>query len=207
MQRRESHSHHHARGVHGDNYADLLMIDLLFGTFIDPAGFAPQQGYYERASARIAEMVLGHEVTTQPHSDALHGPREIATWRAERHGELFADHCWHLPMTASSTWRVRAKRTNFCCPVSCQSIRFTRAVCATRRTEPTVHAVHDRSSRFRHGAYRDTRLTHAGPSATSLPTRGGFGTAPAELLQLVAARLLEQRIFWNVCQERIEQLR
>lgn len=63
VQRPESHAHHHARGVHHDNYADLPIIDLLFGTFRNPREFAAQQGYYDGASARVLEMLLLRDVT------------------------------------------------------------------------------------------------------------------------------------------------
>jgi sterol desaturase/sphingolipid hydroxylase (fatty acid hydroxylase superfamily) len=66
VQRPESHAHHHARGVHRDNYADLPLLDMLFGTFVNPADFAPEQGYYDGASARVPEMLLGRDVTRAP---------------------------------------------------------------------------------------------------------------------------------------------
>ena len=36
VQRPESHSLHHERGVHRDNYSDLPVFDMLFGTFRNP---------------------------------------------------------------------------------------------------------------------------------------------------------------------------
>lgn len=63
VQRPESHSHHHGRGVHGKNYADLPVFDLLFGTFNNPAGFAEQTGYYPGAAERVNDMLLGRDVT------------------------------------------------------------------------------------------------------------------------------------------------
>ncbi|RYZ04010.1 MAG: fatty acid hydroxylase family protein [Myxococcales bacterium] len=46
LQRPESHSQHHGRGLHRNNYADLPIFDLMFGTFDNPEGFAEQTGYY-----------------------------------------------------------------------------------------------------------------------------------------------------------------
>lgn len=66
VQRPESHSLHHARGVHRFNYANLPLIDLLFGTFRNPAGFAPETGFWHGASARVADMLLGRDVSTPP---------------------------------------------------------------------------------------------------------------------------------------------
>jgi sterol desaturase/sphingolipid hydroxylase (fatty acid hydroxylase superfamily) len=63
IQRPESHSHHHARGIHSGNYADLPVFDLIFGTFVNPPDFAPNTGYYDGASARVADMLRFRDVT------------------------------------------------------------------------------------------------------------------------------------------------
>lgn len=70
VQRPESHSHHHARRVHRDNYADLPLIDMIFGTFVNPPDFAPEQGFYHGASQRVPEMLLCRDVSS-PASAAL----------------------------------------------------------------------------------------------------------------------------------------
>ena len=36
VQRPESHSAHHERGVHARNYGDLPLFDIIFGTFHNP---------------------------------------------------------------------------------------------------------------------------------------------------------------------------
>jgi sterol desaturase/sphingolipid hydroxylase (fatty acid hydroxylase superfamily) len=64
VQRPESHSRHHARGAHAGNYADLPLIDMLFGTFCNPATFAPEQGFYDGASARVLDMLRFRDVST-----------------------------------------------------------------------------------------------------------------------------------------------
>lgn len=66
VQRPESHSHHHARGVHRNNYADLPLLDLLFGTFHNPEEFAPETGYYDGASSRVGDMLLLRDVSAEP---------------------------------------------------------------------------------------------------------------------------------------------
>jgi sterol desaturase/sphingolipid hydroxylase (fatty acid hydroxylase superfamily) len=71
IQRPESHSHHHARGVHRDNYADLPLFDLLFGSFENPQDFAPEAGFYPGASARLGEMLRCQDVSVQAGSPAL----------------------------------------------------------------------------------------------------------------------------------------
>lgn len=63
VQRPESHSLHHAKGVHAYNYADLPIIDMLFGTFKNPKSFEKETGYYFGASNRILEMLWFKDVT------------------------------------------------------------------------------------------------------------------------------------------------
>jgi sterol desaturase/sphingolipid hydroxylase (fatty acid hydroxylase superfamily) len=67
VQRPESHSHHHGRGVHAHNYADLPLIDILFGTFRNPPDFAPANGFYDGASLRIGAMLLFRDVSQPKH--------------------------------------------------------------------------------------------------------------------------------------------
>lgn len=64
VQRPESHSYHHERGVHGRNYADLPVFDLVFGTLHNPRTFAPATGFYDGASRRVAEMLAFRDVST-----------------------------------------------------------------------------------------------------------------------------------------------
>jgi sterol desaturase/sphingolipid hydroxylase (fatty acid hydroxylase superfamily) len=68
VQRPESHSRHHERGVHARNYSDLPLFDLLFGTFDNPQDFAAETGFYDGASARVVDMLRGRDVTTAPSS-------------------------------------------------------------------------------------------------------------------------------------------
>ena len=63
IQRPESHSVHHARGVHRYNYSDLPIWDMIFGTFRNPDSFQEEQGFYKGASARIAEMLVFRDVS------------------------------------------------------------------------------------------------------------------------------------------------
>jgi sterol desaturase/sphingolipid hydroxylase (fatty acid hydroxylase superfamily) len=70
VQRPESHSHHHGRGIHRDNYADLPVFDLIFGTFRNPAKHL-ENGFHHGASGRIVEMLLWRDVSSpqQPASE------------------------------------------------------------------------------------------------------------------------------------------
>lgn len=63
VQRPESHTMHHAQGIHRYNYSDLPLFDILFGTFRNPKTFDHKTGFYEGASARIVDMLKGDDVT------------------------------------------------------------------------------------------------------------------------------------------------
>jgi sterol desaturase/sphingolipid hydroxylase (fatty acid hydroxylase superfamily) len=71
VQRPESHSVHHARGVHRNNYADLPVFDLIFGTFENPGNFAAEAGFYDGASARVTELLLFRDVTRPRSADGV----------------------------------------------------------------------------------------------------------------------------------------
>lgn len=67
IQRPEMHNIHHAKRVHRFNYADLPIIDILFGTFKNPRKVGDLHcGFYPGASGRIVEMLLGRDVATPP---------------------------------------------------------------------------------------------------------------------------------------------
>ena len=63
--RPESHTLHHHRGVHAYNYSDIPVIDMLFGTFRNPTSEQADRpvGYYDGASDRVLEMLVGMDVT------------------------------------------------------------------------------------------------------------------------------------------------
>jgi sterol desaturase/sphingolipid hydroxylase (fatty acid hydroxylase superfamily) len=63
VQRPEMHAVHHERGVHHYNYADLVLIDMLFGTFKNPATWEGAGGFYDGASQRIGDMLLFRDVS------------------------------------------------------------------------------------------------------------------------------------------------
>lgn len=64
VQRPESHNIHHATGIHGYNYSDLPLWDMLFGTFRNPRTLANVEcGFYTGASSRLVDMLLGKDVT------------------------------------------------------------------------------------------------------------------------------------------------
>lgn len=63
VQRPESHSRHHERGIHAGNYSDLPIFDLIFGTFRNPETFAASTGFHDGASARLADMLCFRDVS------------------------------------------------------------------------------------------------------------------------------------------------
>lgn len=73
IQRPESHSLHHARGVHRHNYADLPVWDMVFGTFKNPERFEEEEGFYPGASDRVVELLLFQDVSN-PVAPTQKGP-------------------------------------------------------------------------------------------------------------------------------------
>jgi len=70
IQRPESHCLHHEFGVHGRNYGDLPLWDLVFGTFANPRSFEGRTGFRPQASRRVGAMLLGIDVNRDAPGDA-----------------------------------------------------------------------------------------------------------------------------------------
>lgn len=67
LQRPESHSIHHAQGIHAFNYGGIPLCDLLFGTFRNPRRFSElPYGFYHGASDRVREMLIGRDISGGP---------------------------------------------------------------------------------------------------------------------------------------------
>ncbi len=64
ISRPEMHAVHHERGAHSGNYCDLPIIDMAFGTYKNPETFEGVGGFYDGASARVADMLLGRDVSS-----------------------------------------------------------------------------------------------------------------------------------------------
>ncbi len=62
VQRPESHTIHHAKGIHAYNYSDLPIFDIIFGTFKNPKNYEHETGFYDGASKRILDMLLFRKV-------------------------------------------------------------------------------------------------------------------------------------------------
>ncbi|MGB5811901.1 MAG: sterol desaturase family protein [Polyangiales bacterium] len=70
--RPEMHAVHHRRGAHTGNYCDLPFIDIAFGTFDNPATFDDEVGFYDGASLRVKDMLLGRDVAVpKTHGDPV----------------------------------------------------------------------------------------------------------------------------------------
>ena len=65
VQRPESHSVHHERGVHAYNYSDLPIFDIVFGTFRNPREYARKNGFYSGASSRVVDMLMFKDVSEE----------------------------------------------------------------------------------------------------------------------------------------------
>lgn len=65
IQRPEAHGVHHERGVHGFNYANLSLWDLVFGTFRNPREWDAVAGFYPGASRRTWEMLIGRDISRE----------------------------------------------------------------------------------------------------------------------------------------------
>lgn len=61
VQRPEMHCEHHREGVHGCNYGDLPVWDLLFGTFHNPARFEGRCGF-GADEHRVRDLLLARKV-------------------------------------------------------------------------------------------------------------------------------------------------
>lgn len=65
FQRPESHSMHHAKGIHAYNYSDLPLFDILLGTFRNPSEFSKETGFYLGATNKICDMILFKDINSE----------------------------------------------------------------------------------------------------------------------------------------------
>lgn len=66
LQRPESHTIHHAKGIHKHNYSDLPIFDILFGTFYNPKDYEHETGFYNGATDKILDMLLFKDISQDP---------------------------------------------------------------------------------------------------------------------------------------------
>ena len=65
FQRPESHCIHHQEGYHRNNYSDLPLWDMLFGTFENPRTQPDRCGFSEQRELKLLDLLRGRDV----HSD------------------------------------------------------------------------------------------------------------------------------------------
>jgi len=63
--RPEMHAFHHEREVHGGNYGDLPLWDVIFGTWHNPETFEGAVGFDRAASVRVKDMLRFRDVGTK----------------------------------------------------------------------------------------------------------------------------------------------
>jgi sterol desaturase/sphingolipid hydroxylase (fatty acid hydroxylase superfamily) len=67
IQRPESHVLHHQRGYHRNNYADLPVIDMLFGTFENPGNVdGIETGFYPGGSQELIRLLTFQDIASGP---------------------------------------------------------------------------------------------------------------------------------------------
>ncbi|MFK8017659.1 MAG: sterol desaturase family protein [Gammaproteobacteria bacterium] len=81
--RPELHAVHHQRGRHGSNYGDLMVWDLLFGTFYNPKHWDDDVGFYDGASDRVVDTLLMRDVSRPP-PEASMAPAVLQKSRAAK---------------------------------------------------------------------------------------------------------------------------
>lgn len=62
FQRPESHCIHHKQGWHKQNFSDLPLWDMMFGTFHNPREFNENCGFTKNRELKIKEMLLGRDL-------------------------------------------------------------------------------------------------------------------------------------------------
>lgn len=72
IQRPESHTVHHAEGIHRFNYSDLPLFDIVFGTFRNPLGFEYRVGL---RSETLAEATGTEDPKMLSHDLLAMGPQ------------------------------------------------------------------------------------------------------------------------------------
>jgi sterol desaturase/sphingolipid hydroxylase (fatty acid hydroxylase superfamily) len=65
IQRPESHCVHHQEGLHGCNYADLPLWDILFGTFRNPREWQARAGFGPVREHLLGRMLCGVDVNAK----------------------------------------------------------------------------------------------------------------------------------------------
>jgi len=65
IQRPESHGVHHRRGLHGYNYSDVPLWDMLMGTFRNPKVFLGEVGFEGDVLPGVVPLVIGRDANSE----------------------------------------------------------------------------------------------------------------------------------------------
>jgi sterol desaturase/sphingolipid hydroxylase (fatty acid hydroxylase superfamily) len=73
IQRPEAHCEHHRLGVHANNFGDLPLWDLLFGSFRNPMSFDGECGFAAPADRRMLAMLAWRDVNADDYGSGSRG--------------------------------------------------------------------------------------------------------------------------------------
>ena len=74
IQRPESHCVHHQEGLHGYNYGDLPLWDMLFGTFRNPRRWEARCGFGPDKEQQLGQMLVGVDVNKAEKPELVQQP-------------------------------------------------------------------------------------------------------------------------------------
>jgi sterol desaturase/sphingolipid hydroxylase (fatty acid hydroxylase superfamily) len=78
FQRPESHRVHHMRNHHTNNYSDIPLWDMLFGTYQNPKSQVKQCGFDADKEAKFTEMLVFQDVhSTKPNTQKKLSPMHL----------------------------------------------------------------------------------------------------------------------------------
>jgi len=78
IQRPEAHCEHHRLGVHANNYGDLPLWDLLFGTFRNPREFIGRCGFESPRDRQMGAMLALRDVNAALYGSGSRGATGLA---------------------------------------------------------------------------------------------------------------------------------
>lgn len=79
IQRPEAHCEHHRLGVHANNYGDLPLWDILFGTFRNPKDFRGVCGFESPADRKVLSILALRDVNRTTYGSDSRGRANTST--------------------------------------------------------------------------------------------------------------------------------
>lgn len=65
VQRPEAHGIHHGRDIHGFNYGNFALWDLICGTWRNPKTYSGKAGFFDGSSAHLGTMLRGRDLAAE----------------------------------------------------------------------------------------------------------------------------------------------